>query len=119
VLNIKTGIYASLLATAPVSVSCDRDRDNDGIPNCLDHRIHDSNDPEFEDIQAVYRTRHHGKYYYLLISGCCDRYNYVYNAKCKRICAPSGGFTGQGSGDCPDYIPTDLSQYELVWEADK
>jgi hypothetical protein len=116
----KTGMWLKLVfcAVALVLLSCNKDRDGDSIPNCLDRRMDNPKNAEFDDIREVHRLKHNGKCYYLAISGCCDRYSYVYDSKCNQVCAPSGGFTGGGSGDCPDYIPADLSKYELVWKAD-
>ncbi|MCO4095355.1 MAG: hypothetical protein HEQ37_19225 [Acidovorax sp.] len=51
-----------------------------------------------------------GRNYWLIISPCCDMFNYLYNAEGQVLCAPSGGFTGQGDGRCPagitPYRPT-------------
>lgn len=105
-----------LLGATFVSFSCKKDKDNDGLPNCLERRI-EKGEGDFSDIQAIYRLKHDGEYYYYLQSGCCDRFNYVYDSGCDAICAPSGGFAGGGTQDCPDYITGDLSEYELIWEA--
>lgn len=54
--------------------------------------------------------------YYLITSSCCDQYNYLYDTDCKRICAPSGGFDGLGSKDCPDFGEIDK---RLIWQSPK
>lgn len=45
-----------------------------------------------------------GKQVYLITWQCCDFFNEVYDNNCKRICAPSGGITGRGEGNCPDFV---------------
>lgn len=41
---------------------------------------------------------------YLIMSPCCDQFNYLYTAEGVRVCAPSGGLTGRGDGRCPPEI---------------
>ena len=40
---------------------------------------------------------------YYFIASCCDQFNRLYDADGRFICAPSGGFTGAGDGQCPDW----------------
>ncbi len=47
-----------------------------------------------------------GKKVYLVVWQCCDFFNEVYDKDCKRICAPSGGITGKGDGNCPEFTKT-------------
>ena len=42
-----------------------------------------------------------GNVYYFLRSPCCDIPNYLYDEHGNYVCAPNGGFTGQGGGECP------------------
>jgi hypothetical protein len=42
-----------------------------------------------------------GNVYYFLRSPCCDMPNYLYDELGNYVCAPNGGFTGQGDGKCP------------------
>jgi len=52
--------------------------------------------------------------YYYVKMGCCDAFNPLYDIECAIICAPDGGLTGQGSGECPELIE-DL-EWTLLWE---
>ncbi len=45
-----------------------------------------------------------GKKVYLFTAPCCDFYNEVYDENCKKICAPTGGFTGAGDGKCTEFF---------------
>lgn len=47
--------------------------------------------------------QYQGKTVYLFTADCCDQYDKLYDADCKYLCAPGGGFTGRGDGKCPDF----------------
>src|SRR5688500_15649158 len=49
--------------------------------------------------------------YYYAVSGCCDQLNPLFDAEGKYVCAPDGGFTGRGDGQCPvDLVRIEWSQ---------
>jgi len=52
--------------------------------------------------------------YYYITADCCDQYNYLYDLSCNIVCAPDGGFTGYGDGNCPDFIGE--IEKTLVWK---
>ena len=54
-----------------------------------------------------------GRPVYLFNTPCCDRFNPLYDGDGRYICAPTGGFAGQGRGDCPDWVGTDVRWNEL------
>ena len=43
-----------------------------------------------------------GTIYIYSTSDCCDQFNYLLDLECELICAPDGGFSGMGDGNCPD-----------------
>src|SRR5690349_3674772 len=45
-----------------------------------------------------------GEPVYLIPSPCCDKFDYLYDSRGFIVCAPSGGFTGRGDGNCPEGI---------------
>lgn len=45
-----------------------------------------------------------GKDYYYVRSPCCDFPNPLYDARGAYVCAPNGGFTGQGDRKCPSHL---------------
>lgn len=55
-----------------------------------------------------------GRKVYLVSSDCCDQFNYLYNECGDVICAPSGGITGKGDGQCPDFS-AQATNARLVW----
>ena len=60
------------------------------------------------DAKALARMTAHvgpdGQIVYLHMAPCCDQFNKAYDADGRYLCAPSGGFTGQGDGRCPAWI---------------
>lgn len=42
-----------------------------------------------------------GQVYYLMLASCCDKHDYLFDTQGSYVCAPSGGFSGQGDGKCP------------------
>ncbi len=63
----------------------------------------------------VYRYQYQGEYFYYLYADCCDQYNYLLDGQCGIICAPDGGFSGAGDGQCPDYYQYMVNTQELIW----
>ena len=55
-----------------------------------------------------------GEVYYYIQSDCCDQYNWIYSEDCKFKCAPDGGFTGGGDGNCGEL--GEASSKEVIWE---
>lgn len=56
-----------------------------------------------------------GKTVYLFTADCCDFYNIVYSDSCVQICAPGGGITGKGDGQCPDFVK-EAKHIKLLWK---
>jgi len=46
-------------------------------------------------------------------SDCCDHFNFLLNLECEVICAPDGGFSGMGDGNCPNLEGVEKM---LIWE---
>lgn len=85
------------------------------VPKCIDKKIKKfrkeavTNPP-----RQVWEWRVDGKTYYYITSPCCDQYNYLYDDHCKQVCAPEGGFTGAGDGNCPNFSGN--IEKTLIWE---
>lgn len=52
----------------------------------------------------VSMTTPEGRPAYLVYGPCCDHWNRLYDAEARLICAPSGGFAGEGDGKCPAWV---------------
>ncbi|CAF0851711.1 unnamed protein product [Rotaria sordida] len=72
--------------------------------------------PQFSPFLRIDNYLYNGKMAYLVTSNCCDQFNPLYDGECNQICAPSGGFTGRGDGNCPDFDET-AKQLGNVWVA--
>lgn len=55
--------------------------------------------------------------YYYITSDCCDQYNYLLNESCEVVCAPDGGITGLGDGNCPDF--NGAIEKTRIWKDDR
>lgn len=67
---------------------------------------------------TVVRHEHEGKTYYLISSHVPDGYTNLYDSDGNRICAPWGGISGRGYGQCPDFVK-DLKNGTVVWKGGK
>lgn len=85
------------------------------VPNCIETKIMNiMNEPVQNPAAEVWEWKDDQNTYYYIISGCCDQYNYLYNDKCNVVCAPDGGFTGLGDGNCTSF--QGQVQKTLVWK---
>ena len=66
--------------------------------------------PPAEVVQYTYQ----GRTVYLVTGGCCDNYNYLFDACGNVLCAASGGVTGKGDGRCPDFAAS-ATNPTLLW----
>lgn len=88
------------------------------VPSCIENEIREIKKEEVRNPRAqVWKWEVDGSIYYYITSDCCDQYNNLYDEDCNIVCAPDGGFTGKGDGNCPDFIGE--IKYTLVWEDDR
>ncbi len=74
------------------------------LPGWLEHqiRIWERQDVRNADALSVVRLQHRGATAYLIDGGCCKTFKTLYDAYGRELCMPSGGFTGDGDGRCPN-----------------
>jgi hypothetical protein len=65
----------------------------------------------------VWRYRFETQTVYYLVGDCCDQFNSVYDSDCNLICHSSGGITGNGDGNCPEFYDT-ATDGVLIWKKD-
>lgn len=63
----------------------------------------------------VWQYSYDSEIVYLIVPDCCDQYSTLYSADCDRICAPGGGITGMGDGQCSDFFQQAKDQV-LLWK---
>jgi hypothetical protein len=83
------------------------------VPGCIESKIKaelKSDSPPTE----VWEWKVDQKIYYYFVASCCDQFNYLYDNNCELICAPDGGFSGAGDGQCPEF-PASMER-TLVWK---
>jgi hypothetical protein len=86
-----------------------------GVPECLRNIVTGGDTDRWIGIPLwVYRYTYQNEYFYYLYADCCDQYNYLLDGECNIICAPDGGFSGAGDGQCPDYYQY-LTSKQLIW----
>jgi hypothetical protein len=105
-----------LLGIFVLTMSCSKSEIN--IPNCIDTKISTlKNAPVQNPPAEIWKWVDNETTYYYITSDCCDQYNYLYNENCEIVCAPDGGFTGNGDGDCPTLSNTIIKT--LIWKDDR
>ena len=73
------------------------------LPTCIKNKIDSFKLKDaHERPQKVVEYTYKGKKVYYVVMPCCDFFNEVYDATCKLLGSPDGGFTGKGDGKLPD-----------------
>jgi hypothetical protein len=65
--------------------------------------------------QSIRQYEYNGQTVYYVPPQCCDQFSTLYDANGKVICAPDGGFTGQGDGKCSDFFQERKNE-KLIWQ---
>jgi hypothetical protein len=73
------------------------------------------NEPVGNPPQSIWRYEYQGKIVYFVPAQCCDQFSQLFDASGNLICAPDGGFTGQGDGLCPDFFTLRTGE-TLIWK---
>lgn len=103
------------LALILIFNSCTKVDLNVDAPSCIEAKIRKLQKDGVNNPPAqVWKWEVDGKTYYYITSDCCDQYNYLYDDNCTQVCAPDGGFSGTGDGNCPDFNGT--IEKTLVWK---
>lgn len=93
----------------PVTVQTD-------LPICIQNKIADLEKEQVRNPRAsIWQYQYNGQTVYYVPPYCCDMYGTVYNSNCEAICAPDGGITGQGDGQCADFF-SKAKNKKLIWE---
>ncbi|MBS1511177.1 MAG: hypothetical protein JST86_10065 [Bacteroidetes bacterium] len=86
------------------------------IPACINKKIAawKKLSPD-QQPQSITEYVYKGKKVYYVVLPCCDQFNELYDASCKLLGRPDGGFTGRGDGTLPDFNST-KSHPRLIWK---
>lgn len=98
--------------------SCDNlDLEKD-TPRCINQLISDIKKDEVQNPPSeVWKWIVNDVVYYYITSGCCDKFNFLYDDECNLICAPDGGFSGMGDGKCSN-LNGNITK-SLVWKDER
>ena len=108
-------LLLTLIAFNLILSSCEKLDLKVAVPSCIEKEIIKIKKEGVRNPPAkVWKWEVDGKTYYYITSDCCDQYNYLYDDNCKKVCAPGGGDTGTGDGNCPDFNGSIVKT--LVWE---
>ena len=89
------------------------------IPVCIQQRIDSiKKEPRWNPPAQVDEYEYKGRKVYLFSSNCCDQFNPLYDSDCNYICAPTGGITGRGDGQCTDFNST-AQHIRLIWKDER
>lgn len=111
--------YLIMAVLVPYIAASDCNKSKLSTPACIQDRIQQikaqpKQNPPGEVNEYIYQDKH----VYLFVSPCCDQYNIAYDANCNPVCAPTGGYTGKGDGQCPDF--NDQAKWvRLVWKDER
>jgi YHS domain-containing protein len=72
-------------------------------------------DPVGNPPQSIWQYEYKGQTVYYIPPQCCDQFSKLYDAGGVVLCAPDGGFTGQGDGKCSDFS-RERKNEKLIWQ---
>ena len=94
---------------------CPTDDVSEEIPTCIENKIATILNNEVTNPPTqIWKWEVDSKTYFYITADCCDQFNYLYTTNCEIVCAPDGGFSGNGDGNCPTF--TSEIKKTLVWE---
>ena len=64
----------------------------------------------------VARYEYRDQRVYYVAPRCCDVPSFLYDSSGTVLCSPDGGFTGQGDGQCPDFMAQRTNE-KILWRA--
>ncbi len=97
-----------MLTVSVLSSGCENN-DTPAFPDCLK-----SQEIGDELPLEIWEWKYPDRTLYYLVSACCDQYNQLFTANCEYVCAPDGGITGKGDGNCQDFAG-EVSK-KLLWK---
>lgn len=100
------------------AVNCDDSDSEQETPTCIENKIEAiKNNNVTNPPTQVWKWEDNGNTYFYITSNCCDQYNFLYTNNCEVVCAPDGGITGNGDGNCPTFSTNIVKT--LIWQDDR
>lgn len=76
------------------------------------------NEPVANPPTSISKCLYENKIVYYLPPKCCDQPSVLFNDKGNYICAPDGGFTGNGDGKCDNFFEQ-RTNCEKIWQDER
>ena len=97
--------------------ACNKIELEEGVPSCVKKMIKKTKKGKSDNLATeVWKWTVDNQIYYYFSGGCSDCLNYLYDNNCNLICAPSGGFSWGGDGNCPSSIYNNQIERIKIWE---
>jgi len=111
-------ICISALLMLLMGFSCERYVFDDDVPDCVRRMARTLGNEGVRNPPAVISewTLATGEKYYYVPPYCCDMFGLLYDSECNLICAPDGGIAGDGDGQCPEEILSNIENTEIIWQ---
>jgi len=99
--------------------NCSNPSSTTDIPEWIDSLIIEfKNQPVGNPPQSIWEYTYRDQTVYYVPPQCCDQFSTLYDFKGNIMCAPDGGFTGNGDGKCPDFFEKRTDE-KLIWKDDR
>jgi hypothetical protein len=114
-LNVMKRLLVLPLFLCWLLTACDKPDLAVAVPDCIENKIQNiQNAPVENPPKEVWLWEYNGVSYYYFTAACCDQFSELYDADCNLVCAPDGGFSGMGDGNC---VPGILNATKtLIWK---
>lgn len=117
-MKFAKSIFTLLFLCIVSLTSCENTETIIDYPSCIDAKIDALKKVTVQNPPAeVWKWEVDHNVYYYITSDCCDQYNYLHNENCEIVCAPDGGFTGNGDGNCPEFNGEIVKT--LIWKDER
>ena len=98
------------------STSCSNAAKSPSLPAFVEQLIAEIKaEPARNPPAKILRYEYDGQTVYFVPQHCCDMTSELYSSDGERLCAPDGGITGRGDGQCSDFFETRRKE-TLIWE---
>jgi hypothetical protein len=86
------------------------------IPGWVNNLISDfKSQPIGNPPQSIWQYEYNNQIVFYVPAQCCDQFSTLYDKNGNVICAPDGGISGTGDGNCTDFFSVRKNE-KLIWK---